>query len=83
MPRRGDIEAATPRCQALRQEPGPATVNFGLRGGTLRAMVELLCLLPMRYRAADNAWLCDCGATETGEYLAARAAGYDFEAEAA
>jgi hypothetical protein len=82
MPRRGDIEAATPRCQATRQEPGPESVNFGLRGGVLRAMVELLCLMPMRYQASDNSWLCECGSSEPGEYLAARASGYAFEPEA-
>jgi hypothetical protein len=83
MPTRGDIEAATPRCQATRQKPGPETVNFGLRGGVLRAMIELLCLTPMRYQAATHTWLCDCGSTEAGDVVAARAAGYDIEAEAA
>jgi hypothetical protein len=90
VPTRADIEAATPRCQAnwpdafVRQ----ASTNFGLGGGTLvRACIVMrLCLRPMRYRACDNTWVCDCGAAWSGPLLAARVAaflaGFDF-AEAA
>jgi hypothetical protein len=90
VPTRADIEAATPRCQAdwpdafARQ----ASTNFGLGGGTLvRATIVMrLCLRPMRYRACDNTWVCDCGAAWSGPLLAARVAafpdGFDF-AEAA
>ena len=90
MPTRADIESATPRCQAdwpdafARQ----ASTNFGLGDGTLvRATIVMrLCLRPMRYRACDNTWVCDCGAAWSGPLLAARVAafadGFDF-AEAA
>jgi hypothetical protein len=81
MPTRDDIEAGTPRCQAARREPtGAVRVNFGLRGGT---MAYFLCLRPMRYRAGDNTWVCECGSTETGEVLGARAVTFAMEAEAA
>jgi hypothetical protein len=80
VPTRADIEAATPRCQAnwpdafVRQ----ASTNFGLRGGTLvRATIVMrLCLRPMRYRACDNTWVCDCGAPWPGPLLSARAAAF-------
>ncbi len=82
MPTRGDIEAATPRCRARRQQIGEAR-NFGLRGGMTQWMSEFFCLQPMRYRAADDIWLCQCGATQTGASLGARATGFAIEAEAA
>lgn len=84
MPTRGDIEAARPRCQATRrQASGAVRVNFGLRGGTLRPTADFLCFRLMRYRAGNNTWVCECGSTETGEVLGARAVAFATEAEAA
>jgi hypothetical protein len=82
MPTRADIEAAAPRCQARRQE-WQTRPNFGLRGGTLRHPVEFLCLKRMRYRTGNNPWVCECGSTESGEVLGARAAAFEVVAEAA
>lgn len=83
MPTRGDIEAARPRCQATRRQgTGPVRINFGLRGGTTRPIADFLCLTPMRYRAGNNTWVCECGSTETGEVLGARAVAFAM-AEAA
>jgi hypothetical protein len=82
MPTQADIEAAIPRCQARRQE-WQTRPNFGLRGGTLRHAIEFLCLKPMHYRAGNNSWVCQCGSTESGEVLGARATAFEFEAEAA
>jgi hypothetical protein len=83
MPTRSDIEAGTPRCQAARREPtGAVRVNFGLRGG-MRPTGYFLCLMPMRYRAGNNTWICECGSTEKGEVLGARAVAFAMEAEAA
>lgn len=83
MPTRADIEAATPRCQARRKELGQVRVNFGVRGGMTQQTIEVLCLRPMRHRAANNTWLCECGSTETGELLGARAADFYLQARAA
>jgi hypothetical protein len=82
VPIQADIEAATPCCQATRLELRPGGRNFGLRGGTTRYLIELLCLKPMRYRASDNTWLCECGSTETGALIAARARAFDTEPKA-
>ena len=68
------MQAATPRCQATRYEQPPDRphTNFGLRGGTLAGPeVEFVCYRPMRYRASNNEWVCECGSTETGELLGA------------
>jgi hypothetical protein len=58
-------------------------VNFGLRGGTTRPMADFLCLKPTRYVAGSNTWVCECGSTEAGEVLGARAVAFAMEAEAA
>ena len=83
MPRRADIEAATPRCRSAWPDAfaRQASTNFGLSGGTLvRATVVLrLCLLPMRYGACDNTWVCGCGAAWPGPLLSARTAAFDDE----
>ena len=76
VPTLADIEAARPRCQAKRKEPGVVRVNFGLRGGTTRQTIEVLCLKPMRYRTIDNTWTCECGSVEIGEVFGARAAAF-------
>jgi hypothetical protein len=80
MPTRADIEAATPRCRANWPDAfaRQASTNFGLGGGTLvRATIVMrLCLRPMRYRACDNTWVCDCGAPSPGRLLAARATAF-------
>jgi hypothetical protein len=62
---------------------GAVRVKFGLRGGTARPMGYFLCLMPMRYRAGSNTWVCECGSTEPGEVLGARAVAFAMEAEAA
>ena len=90
MPTRADIEAATPRCRANWPDAfaRETSTNFGLTGGTLvrATVVTRICLRPMRYRASDNTWNCDCGAGWPGPLLSARAAdfvdGFDI-AEAA
>jgi hypothetical protein len=56
--KRCDIEAATPRCWR-RIVPK--------RGGW-----HTTCLKPMRYRAADNTWVCECGNEDSGLLVAAR-----------
>ena len=80
MPIRADIEAATPRCRANWPDAfaRQASTNFGLGGGTLvRATVVMRrCLRPMRYRATDNSWVCNCGATWPGPLLPSRAAAF-------
>lgn len=58
-------------------------VNFGLRGGMTQQTIEALCLKPMWYQAANNTWACECGATETGKLLGARAADFYLQARAA
>jgi hypothetical protein len=83
MPTRSDIEAATPRCQAIRHEPGVAHPNFGRRGGLIRGTVERLCLKPMSYHAAGGTWICQCGSTQSGASLGARAMAFAAELEAA
>jgi hypothetical protein len=60
----------------MRRETGIVRVNFGLRGGMTRQTIEILCLTPMRYRAIDNTWTCDCGSSEVGEVFGARAAAF-------
>ena len=60
----------------MRKDTGVVRVNFGLRGGTTRQTVEVLCLKPMRYRAIDNTWTCECGSAEVGEVFGARAAAF-------
>ena len=80
---RSDIEAATPRCQAIRQELGVAHANVGRRGGFIRGTVERLCLKPMRYHAADGTWICQCGSTQSGLLLGTRAVAFSTELEAA
>jgi hypothetical protein len=82
MPTRADIEAATPRCQASRRQPGIAHANFGRRGGFIRGTIERLCLEPMRYSAVAGLWMCECGATQSGAALGARAAAFAAAAEA-
>jgi hypothetical protein len=83
MPTRADIEAATPRCQAIHQQRGPAHPNFGRRGGLIRSTTERLCLKPMRFHAADGTWVCQCGSTQSGAFLGARAMAFAAELEAA
>jgi hypothetical protein len=56
--RRCDIEAATPRC--------------GRRIVPKRGGWHATCFKPMRYRAADNTWICPCGNEESGLLVAAR-----------
>jgi hypothetical protein len=66
MMRRCDIEAATPRCwrRVAPKNPGP----LNNRGGWHNT-----CLKPMRYRAADNTWICpSCGNEDSGLLIAAR-----------
>jgi hypothetical protein len=70
LPTRADIELATPLCWATRHErlPDQVSVNFGLRGGTLRTLrtIEVICYQPMRYVATWNRWVCAgcCGVLE-------------------
>jgi hypothetical protein len=82
VPTLADIEAATPRCQSRGKETGQVRVNFGLRAGMTQQTIERLCLKPMRYRAADNTWVCECGSAEAGEQIGARAVAFGL-AEAA
>jgi hypothetical protein len=56
--RRADVEAATPLCWR-RIVPK--------RGGW-----HTTCLKPMRYRAVDNTWVCECGNEDSGLLVAAR-----------
>jgi len=77
VPRRADIELATPRCWATRPErlPDQSSVNFGLRGGTLRRLrkIEVICYQPMRYVATANTWACAaCSGVLAGSVLAGR-----------
>ena len=58
-------------------------VNFGLRAGMTQQTIERLCLKPMRYRARDNTWICECGSSETGERLGARVVSFGLHADAA
>jgi hypothetical protein len=80
VPTRADIDAATPRCRAEWPDAfaREASTNFGLGGGTLvrATVVTRLCLRPMRYRACDNTWVCDCGAPWPGPLLSAHAAAF-------
>jgi hypothetical protein len=57
--RRCDIEAATPCCwhKTVPKPPGGWHTS---------------CLKPMRYRAADNVWVCECGNEDSGLLVAAR-----------
>jgi hypothetical protein len=77
LPRRADLELATPRCWATRSErlPDQTSVNFGLRGGTLRQLrkIEVICYRPMRYVSAGNTWACTaCSGVLAGAALAGR-----------
>jgi hypothetical protein len=64
--RRCDIEAATPRCwrRLVPKNPGVLSARTGGWHGT--------CLKPMRYRAQDNTWVCECGNQDSGLLVAAR-----------
>ena len=58
--RRADIEAATPLCWRR------IVPKYGW---------HTTCLKPMRYRAADNTWICpSCGNEDSGLLIAARPA---------
>jgi hypothetical protein len=77
LPTRADIEVATPLCWATRYErlPDQLSVNFGLRGGTLRTVrkIEVICYQPMRYAATWNRWVCAaCSGVVAGRALAER-----------
>jgi hypothetical protein len=45
--------------------------------------IEVLCLRPMRYRAVNDTWVCECGSTERGGVVGARAAAFYLEPRAA
>jgi hypothetical protein len=77
VPTRADIELATPLCWATRCErlPDQVSVNFGLRGGTLRTLrrIEVICYRPLRYAAAWNRWVCEaCSGVLEGSAQAER-----------